>query len=95
MAITKKDVLHVAGLARLALTEEEVELFTDQLKRILEYVEELSEVDTRGIDPTFYTVHPGRTLREDRVTGSLNRDEALMNAPESARGCFKVPKIIE
>ena len=95
MSITEKDVRHVALLARLALTDEETALYTEQLGRILHYVEKLSELDTEGVEPTTYTVPLREVFREDRAGGSLERGEALKNAPESARGCFKVPKIIE
>lgn len=95
MAITEKDVLKVADLARLALTEKETELYTTQLTRILGYVEKLSELDTTGVEPTTYTVPLETALREDGVVKSLPPDEALRNAPEVERGCFKVPKIIE
>jgi aspartyl-tRNA(Asn)/glutamyl-tRNA(Gln) amidotransferase subunit C len=95
MPISTEDVLHAADLARLALTEEEVELFTTQLKRILAHVEKLSGLDTRGVAPTSYTVPLERMLREDKVTGSIPREDALKNSPSSARDCFKVPKIIE
>ena len=95
MSITEKEVLHVAELARLALTEEEVGLYTVQLKRILGYVEKLSEVDTGGVPPTTCTSLSQGRLREDVVTGSIPQEEALKNAPESRHGCYKVPKIIE
>ncbi|MBI5643405.1 MAG: Asp-tRNA(Asn)/Glu-tRNA(Gln) amidotransferase subunit GatC [Deltaproteobacteria bacterium] len=95
MAITKKDVLHVADLARLELTEEEKDLYTDQLTRILNYVEKLSELDTKGIEPTTYTVPLKTAMREDKARPSLSHEDALSNAPEAERGCFKVPKIIE
>jgi aspartyl-tRNA(Asn)/glutamyl-tRNA(Gln) amidotransferase subunit C len=93
--ITRKDVAHVAELARLALTEDEAELYTTQLKRILSYVEKLSALDTKGIEPLAYTVVEGTPMREDKVTGSIPREDALKNAPEQDRSCFKVPKIIE
>lgn len=95
MSITKKDVLHVADLARLALTEDEIDLYTGQLQRILSYVEKLSELDTAGVTPTTTTVPPETAFREDMVTPSLERDDALRNAPLAEKGCFKVPKIIE
>lgn len=95
MSITKKDVLHVADLARLALTEKEIDLYTGQLQRILSYVEKLSELNTEGVPPTTTTVPPETAYRDDRVTASLTQEEALRNAPSSERGCFKVPKIIE
>ncbi|WKZ33640.1 MAG: Asp-tRNA(Asn)/Glu-tRNA(Gln) amidotransferase subunit GatC [Thermodesulfobacteriota bacterium] len=95
MSITEKDVLHVAELARLALTDKEKELYTVQLKRILGYVVKLSELDTKGVEPTTHTVPPRTAFREDRVLQSLTSEEALRNAPSSERGCFKVPQIIE
>jgi len=95
LSITKKDVLHVAELARLALSEEDMELYTGQLQRILSYVEKLSELDTAGVEATTYTVPLRPVFREDKVTGSIGQEEALSNAPDRERGCFKVPKIIE
>jgi len=95
MSIEKKDVLHVADLARLALTESEIELYTSQLKRILGYVEKLSELDTTGVEPTTHTVPLKTAFREDAVKESLKREDALWNAPDEDRGCFKVPQIIE
>lgn len=95
MSIDKKDVLHVADLARLALTDSEIDLYTSQLQRILGYVEKLSELDTKGVEPTTYTVPLKTALREDTVKESLSREDALWNAPEEDRGCFKVPQIIE
>lgn len=95
MSITKKDVLHVADLARLELTADEQALYTAQLQRILTYVEKLSELDTKGVEPTTYTVPQNDTLRDDAVRPSLSREDALANAPDVERGCFKVPAIIE
>lgn len=95
MSITKEDVLKVAELARLDLTAEETELYTSQLKRILAYVEKLSELDTTGVEPTSSTVPLRSVMRDDVVAESLTRDQALANAPSVERGCFKVPKIIE
>lgn len=95
MSITKKDVLHVADLARLALTEEEIDLYTDQIQRILSYVEKLSELDTTGVEPTTHTVPHKTAFREDKALPSLAQDDVLRNAPEAERSCFKVPKIIE
>ena len=93
--ITRDDVIKAAGLARLALTDEETELYTGQIQRILGYVEKLSELDTTGVTPTSCTAVEKGAMREDRVVESIAREEALANAPVSERGCFKVPKIIE
>ncbi|MFQ5586191.1 MAG: Asp-tRNA(Asn)/Glu-tRNA(Gln) amidotransferase subunit GatC [Thermodesulfobacteriota bacterium] len=95
MGITKKDVAKVAALARLELTKEEEDLYTEQIGRILAYVEQLGEVDTEGVEPTTYTVPMRRVFREDEVRPSLPHDDALRNAPEEGRGCFRVPKVIE
>lgn len=95
MSITKDDVMRVADLARLALTQEESDLYTDQLQRILKHVEKLSELNTDGIVPTTYTVPPASVFREDVVADSLGQGLATSNAPLKEKGCFKVPKIIE
>lgn len=95
MAITKKDVSRVADLARLALTVEESGLYAIQLGRILDHVEKLSELDTKGVPPTTCAMPLSTPLRDDAALASLKRDEALANAPEKEKGCFKVPKIIE
>ena len=95
MSISKKEVAHIATLARLAPSVEDLDLYTGQLKRILAHVDKISELDTEGIVPTTSTTPVRGPMREDTVKSSLTQDEALLNAPESARGCFKVPKIIE
>jgi len=94
MGITKEDVEHVADLARLALTDEEIELYTAQMQKILGYVEKLSALDTTGVEPSG-AYAAGESLREDSVAPSLEREKALQNAPAKAHGCFKVPRIIE
>ncbi len=95
MSISRKDVEHIAELSRLALTEEEISLYTEQLKKILHYVEKLSAVDTSGIEPTTYTIPLQRMRRKDEVNPSLPVEEVLRNAPEKEKNCFKVPRIIE
>ena len=95
MSIERKDVEHVAELARLDLTEDETQLYTDQLKRILGYVEKLSEVDTTGVEPTSFTVPLRSVMREDVAGESLKHDKAMENAPDTVRGLFRVPKVIE
>ena len=95
MSIIGKDVEYVAGLARLALNEDEVDTYTAQLQRILSYVEKLSELDTEGVKPTAYSVSTSTPMREDKIKNSIERDLAMKNAPSTARGCFKVPRIIE
>ncbi len=95
--ITKKDVEHVARLARLALTEEEKERFTSQLESILEYIGKLNELDTRDVPPTTHVIPLANVWREDRVEADRFGDPAaiLRNAPEAEGPFFKVKKIIE
>ncbi|MBI5892797.1 MAG: Asp-tRNA(Asn)/Glu-tRNA(Gln) amidotransferase subunit GatC [Deltaproteobacteria bacterium] len=95
MAITKKDIEHAALLARLELSENEKDIYTSQMGSILKYVENISRVNTQGIEPTTHSVPMKKVLRDDVATSSISNDDALMNAPEKDRGCFKVPRIIE
>ncbi len=95
MSISKDKVRHVAALARLAPSEEDLELYTAQIQRILAHVEKISEIDTEGIEPTTSTTPVTGPMREDEIKESLSPEDALLNAPVSERGCFKVPKIIE
>jgi aspartyl-tRNA(Asn)/glutamyl-tRNA(Gln) amidotransferase subunit C len=95
MKITKQEVEHVAKLARLELSEQEHDRLTDQLSNILNYVEKLNELDTKGVEPTAHVLDLRNVLREDTPAASLARERALANAPEKAAGHYKVPKIIE
>ena len=95
MKITKKEVEHVAKLARLALKEEEAEQLTRQLSDILTYVEKLNELDTKDVEPTSHVLPVRNVLREDEVSGSIDRGKALVNAPDRTEEFFRVPKVIE
>jgi aspartyl-tRNA(Asn)/glutamyl-tRNA(Gln) amidotransferase subunit C len=95
MKITKREVEHVALLARLKFSEAEMERFTLQLNGILEYMEKLKELDTSEVEPTFHAVAQKNVYREDRVLPSIPQDLSLSNAPDGDRGFFRVPKIIE
>jgi aspartyl-tRNA(Asn)/glutamyl-tRNA(Gln) amidotransferase subunit C len=95
MKITKKEVEHVARLARLELSELEKETLTDQLSNILTYVEQLNELDTKGVEPTSHVLDINNVMREDVPEASLPQDLALANGPDKALGHYKVPKIIE
>ena len=94
MKITKDEVLHVAKLARLKLTEEAIEKFSGQIADILDYVDTLKQVDTSGITPTSHAISLTNALRDDEPRAHLNREDALANAPEKKDGAFIVPKII-
>jgi aspartyl-tRNA(Asn)/glutamyl-tRNA(Gln) amidotransferase subunit C len=91
--ITREEVLHVARLARLALTEEEIERFRGQLSAILEAVGKVSELDLAGVPPTSHPLDLVNVLAEDEPEPCLSREEALANAPEVDGGFFAVPPV--
>ena len=91
MAITRDDVLHVARLARLALTEEEIERLGGQLNAILEAVGKVSELDLSDVEPTSHPLALANVLAADEPRPSLSLDEALRNAPEREGDFFRVP----
>ncbi len=95
MAISKDDVIKVAHLARIDLNEEELLLFSGQLEPILEFIDKLKRVDTADVLPTSHVLEIQNVLRADAPKPSLNKEEALENAPETLKGHFKVPKVIE
>jgi aspartyl-tRNA(Asn)/glutamyl-tRNA(Gln) amidotransferase subunit C len=94
MAVTIKDVEYIADLARLKFNKEEIENFTKQLNQILEYMDKLNELDTTNVEPLSHPVEGINVFREDKVEESINREEALKNAPDSDEVFFKVPKVI-
>lgn len=94
MKITKDEVLHVAELARLDMDESSIDTFAAQIGDVLEYVDTLNRVDTRGIHPTTHAIALTNAFREDEETGHLDPQQALANAPEKENGSFVVPKVI-
>ena len=94
--LTKKQVLHVAELSNLKLTDAEIEKFTPQLDKIIEFVSTLNEVDTTNVEPTSQTTGLINVLREDEVKSdnSLSQDEALSNT-DGHNGFFKVKAILK
>ncbi|MFH1624394.1 MAG: Asp-tRNA(Asn)/Glu-tRNA(Gln) amidotransferase subunit GatC [Pseudomonadota bacterium] len=95
MKITKEEVEKVAALARLEFTDEEKEMFTNQLNIILDYFDTLKALDTREVEPTFHVSAIRNVFRDDEVGPSISREESLLNAPDRKGGCFRVPRIIE
>ena len=91
MAITREDVLHVARLARLALTEEEVEQLTAELGAILEAVGKVSELDLEDVPPTSHPLDLVNVWAEDEPRPSLTHDEVFANAPSREGDLFRVP----
>ena len=91
--ITREDVLHVAKLARLALTEEELARLGGQLDAILDAISKVSELDLEGVPPTSHPLDLVNVLADDEARPSLTRDDALANAPDPEDGFFGVPAV--
>jgi len=94
MNITVKEVEHVAKLAKLNLSKEELDTFPGQLDNILSYAAKLDELDTEGVVPTTHAFSNQNAFREDEMKESLPRDEALANGPNENGEAFVVPRII-
>ncbi len=95
MKINRTEVEHVSRLARLALSEEELDALTGEMDAILGYVEQLSSLDTEGIVPTAHAVPMENAFRADEVKTSFTPEQALSNAPDAKENAFRVPRIIE
>ncbi len=95
MSLSYEQVKHIAWLARLGLSDEEVERFSLQLSNILENIEILQQVDTANVPPATHTIPLQNVLRKDDVAESYSQSEVLSNAPKQAEKCFKVQAILE
>lgn len=95
MKLTKDQVKHVAKLASLSLTDEEEEKYSQQLSKILEYVEQLTSVDTAQVEPTFNVSGQNNVVAEDKSGICLLQDEALANAPKKKDGFFVTKGVLE
>ena len=93
--ISREDVVHVARLARLALTDAELETMREQLNAILAHIDALKAVDTRGIEPTSHAVPQFNVMRDDEPAPCLPSEAMLANAPDRSGDFFRVPRIIE
>jgi aspartyl-tRNA(Asn)/glutamyl-tRNA(Gln) amidotransferase subunit C len=93
--LSREEVLHVARLARLHLTEEELERMRIQLDAILAYVDKLRELDVEGVEPTSHAVPLVDVMRDDALAPCLPQEAALANAPDRDGEFFRVPRIIE
>lgn len=91
--IQKEDVRHMANLARLQLSEEEIDLDTEQLGRILGFFDQLQALDTSGVPLTSHPLPVSNAFREDEVEPPLSLDRVLANAPQSDGAYFRVPRI--
>jgi len=97
MKITREDVLRVAELAHLELTEAEVETYREQLDSILTYIDQLNRLDTQGVEPMAQSLAAGgdAQLREDVVAASPVAGDVLAIAPDPSKPYFRVPKVID
>jgi aspartyl-tRNA(Asn)/glutamyl-tRNA(Gln) amidotransferase subunit C len=93
--ISRQDVEHVARLARLALSDAELERMREQLSGILAYIDTLRALDTAGVEPTSHAVPLVNVMREDEPGACLEQDVALANAPDRSDAFFRVPRILE
>ena len=94
MSVSRKDVEHIAELARLKFNDEELENFTNQLNEILTYVDKLNELNTENVEPLSQPIENNNVFRDDKVKPSVSKEEALKNAPEKDENFFRVPKVI-
>jgi aspartyl-tRNA(Asn)/glutamyl-tRNA(Gln) amidotransferase subunit C len=95
MRISEGDVEHIARLARLELDPEERRRYTEQLSDILNYIDELNELDTSSVEPTSHVIPIKNVMRDDLPQPSLPLDEALGNAPQRKGNFYRVPRIID
>lgn len=95
MKVDAAVVQHIARLAKLRLDEAETVAYAEQLSRILDYVEALSDLDTSGVEPFVHPVEAFSVFRSDKPIKSYPREDILANAPEQDNGYFKVPKVVE
>ena len=95
MALDKAAVAHIAALARIRLTEAELEPLAAELSGILTWVEQLAEIDTDNVAPMTSVAALRLPMRDDKVTDGNCRDAIVGNAPQSAKGFFAVPKVVE
>lgn len=93
--ITKDQMLKTADLARIAISEEEAEMYSSQINEVLAYVNKITELNTDDVKPTTHGIISGNVLRKDEPKRLITQEEALKNAPDTEDGQFKVPAILE
>ena len=93
--IEKKDILYVAKLAKLSLSEEEIQALTPQMGEIIEFANNISKLDTEGVVPTNHILEIQNVFRKDEVKESYPREDIIKNAPTKEAGCILVPNVVE
>ena len=94
MAISKEEVIHIAKLASLNLSEKEIEKYTNDMQEILEFANMINNVNTDGMNETIAANEKSNVLRKDEVVNFNNRELLLQNAPSQDEGMFRIPKVI-
>ncbi len=95
MTISREQVLHIARLARIELSDDEIERYRDDLSSILGYVDKLDELDVSDVEATTHAVALDSRLRDDEVEQRLTPEQVMQNAPDTETGHFRVPKVVE
>lgn len=95
MKLSREEIEHIADLAKLALAEDELLRYQEQLSAMLEYFERIQKLDTDAIPPTATVLPLRNVMRADDPATLFERDDLLAGAPESEEGCFKVPAVLE
>ena len=95
MSLTREEVLHIAKLARIGLSEDDVTMFQEQLSQILDHFEALRALDTEGVEPTSHPLPLESVMRSDEAQPSLTTEEVLENAPLAEDGAFRVRAVLE
>ena len=95
MGLTREEVLHIAKLARVGVSDRDVTKFQEQLSEILDHFEALRQLDTEGVPPTSHPLSLESIMRPDEVRPSLSQDDVLANAPRTEAGAFRVRAILE
>jgi len=95
MKISKEEVLHVAKLARLKLSDAEAEALSKDMENIIGFANKLNELDTEGVVPTAHAIPMSNAFREDVVKPSFDRDDMIRNAPSADESGYTVPKVVE
>ena len=94
MATNKKEIIHIAKLASLNLSEEEIEKYTNDMQEVLEFANIINSVNTEGMSETIATNKKSNVLRKDEIIDFENREILLQNAPSQDEGMFRIPKVI-
>ena len=95
MGISREDVAKVAKLSRIALSEVELDMFSEQLSRIVNYIDKLNELDTSGVEPLSHALPVANVFRDDQPRASLPLEQVLANAPARTAASFKVPRVLD